>query len=378
MLPLLLGLALAAPLTLPQAAAEARAHGPAAALVEQELRAEQAAVWAASVGQSQAQLGLLASPTWSEWTLQVPLGMLLPVRPQALSAGRDLAGLRAVAARLEVVGAVLVAYLELARAQAVEALSLRLEDVAQGASRAAKARMQAGELDPGQAALLAADAARALDAARRASRARVLAALRLEALLGREPEGTAQAEGWPVLSAPPRVSAEEALAVALAQQEQRAAVAEHNAARLNALPPLFAVGGVEVEAGGLAPLVGFTLSAPNPGSFASARAADAHAEAAALDLSRTRLETAAALAEAQTSLELAESALAAWAEVPTSTALEALEARSLAGEWSVAEILAARALLLDAGSAQAEAQVAVAQARWDLWALSGELPPELR
>jgi len=370
---------------LPARAGELDFTGAVTAAVEQGVdarivaaEAEQAEAEARTYAawQGNPTLELEAQPAETLLSLTVPVeiaGQPL-VRAGAARTARDASRVRAEAGRAAVGAAAGASYLDAVRAREQAVLAGSAQDLAGRLRDAATRRAATGDISPAEAALLGAEAARALDAALSLRRDADAAARRVGVLVGEEE--TPRLAGWPRIAEPPAVAVDQLPTVLAAGLDARAALARLTAEKLDRVPDLQLRGGW-VVAGETGPVYGAALELPlfAPGA---AKVQGARAEAARADASaeRAALDARAALADARAELAIAQEVLAAWDIPGLDTTLDAAARRYEAGEASLATFVAERDLALAARGGAIDARWRLARARLALWELAGQVPTE--
>jgi len=375
MIVLVLTIAPALALDFGEAVRAAVAQGAAARIVEAEADRAVAEARSEAAWTGNPELELERIPGETTVTIGVPVELAgqVFVRASAARSAVEGAALRAEAGRAAVGAAAGAGYLDAVRAReraelagTAEALALRVRD-------AAERRVSAGELSVVDAALIQADAARALDLALTLRREADTTTRRLAVLVGAD---TATVGDWPRVPDPPTVEPDAVPAVLAAGLEARAALAGLTAERLARVPDLRVVGGWSFE-GHPGPIVGAGIELPlfAPGAR-HVEQAGAEADLAAARADQESLEAGVALADARAELAVAERVAAAWAIPGLEGALEAATRRYEAGELALAAYVAERDLALSALGGAIDARWRVERARLALWELAGRLPVE--
>ena len=379
MLFLLLQAALAGePLRFDAAVAQAVGGSPTAGVIAGQRQQQ--------LGEARGQGSPLANPTaeWERVGSEDELRLRLPVdlagQPFARAAvGRALA--EAARARAEGGEAALAAtaahaYLDLVASEQRAARADRAAALARGASEAAAALLNAGELAPVDALIARADAARLQSEAALAAQDRLASRLGLEVLLGRPPVGEVLTAGWPTLAAPRTVAVSTLAEVRTAEAEARAARAGLDLARMDQVPTPELVGGWSEGSGSI---VGIQLEIPifAPG-FAAVREARGARQVAEHQAEATRLTAEAERRRLTAELAAAESAWRLTDLPDLDSALDQVAAAWTRGEYAYAEYSARMGALLSALNAADEAHLRLERATVALFAWAELLPHEVR
>lgn len=351
-------------------------HGTEARIVSAEAEQAQAEAQAYAAWQGNPELELEHQPGETTLAVTVPVeiaGQAI-VRARAARGLREAAALRAEAGRAAVGAAAGASYLDAVRARERAGLAGAAEGLAARLGDSALRRAERGELSRVEAALLQAEAARALDDALTLQREAEAARRRLGVLTGQEDAPGIRA--WPTLPEPPSVEPGRLPRLLAAGLEARAALARLTAEQLDRVPDLHLRGGWSFEGGG-GPVYGAAIELPlfAPGA-SGVRVARAEADIADARASREARDAQASLADARAELAIAERVAAAWDIPGLDGTLEAAARRYEVGEVSLSAFVAERDLALAALGGAIDARWRLERARLALWELAGQLPPE--
>lgn len=369
-------LAFAAPLSFDDALQVALDGAPAMARLAEDRRATTAqarsdGVW---LGDPSVEAERVGEGVETRLSVPLPLALQPIAKSRISSSGRAFADHTWEADRAAFFADVGRAFLDLQRTVEIDALAHDTLALAIRMRDGTMARKAAGETGSVDAATAMAVAITEIARASRAHQDVADASLFLEALLGREPDGTTTPAGWPELAVPRSdldpVAFPSAVAARDLAERRRA---ESMLAKMDAFRPEGTFGVTLAEP--KSPIVGVSLPIPlalGP----KTRAADASALSADASARELELSITAAWRSALRERTSAEEAWAASSVEGLDGALDALALAFDAGELSLAEYVTRRDAVVAGLATRIDARWRLESAALTLWELSGTLPPK--